>query len=71
MQRLTAVLNLFGYLCLVFAVLGGVLGAFDRQLVIAGAKMGKMDVYSATAVAIIGGVALGISWLINRRNKAQ
>ena len=71
MQRLTAILNLFGYLCILFAVLGGVLGAFDRQLVIAGSKMGKMDIYSSSAVAIIGGVALGISWLVNRRNKAK
>jgi hypothetical protein len=54
-----SLLILFGTLCLVFAVIGGILGIFDYELVISESRMGKMEAVTAFIVGGLGAVTFG------------
>lgn len=66
-MKFAAILSLFGYLCLIFALIGGVLGIFDYQLVISGSKLGVMDAATAFIVGGIGIVTLGAGMFWSKR----
>lgn len=66
-----AILSLFGYLCLFFAVVGGILGIFDYQLVISGSKLGKVDGVTALVIGSLGAVTLGLGIFLDKREKKK
>lgn len=67
MQKAAGILNLFGYLCVLFAVLGGILGIFDYQLVISGSELGTMDLTTACIIGGLGAVVLLIGYFWNKQ----
>lgn len=71
MQKTAAILSLFGYLCLFFAVVGGILGIFDYQLVISGSKLGKMDGTTSLIIGSLGAVTLGLGIFLNKRSQKK
>lgn len=66
-----SILSLFGYLCLFFAVVGGILGIFDYQLVISGSKLSKMDGTTALIIGSLGAVTLGLGLFLDKRAKKK
>lgn len=67
-MKFAAILTLFGYLCLIFAIIGGILGIFDYQLVISGSKLGVMDAVTAFIIGGIGVVTLGAGMFLSKRS---
>lgn len=71
MLKFSAVLNLFGLLCIFFAISGGILGAFDYEIVINNSEMGVMDTGTAIMIGVIGLIALGTGFLLKKRGEKK